>query len=63
MLDPVGASDITFHLNERTDLQEGKMKLWERDNDELKEVADFWWPEQAIEDVAGSCMYTTSQSF
>ena len=43
MFEPVGASDITFHLHERPDLQVRKAKLWERDNRQgLNEVTDFW---------------------
>ncbi|KAJ6086685.1 hypothetical protein N7467_005599 [Penicillium canescens] len=58
MFDPVGASDITFHLNERSDLQSRKVKLWERDNDGLKEVTDFWWPEPVVDDIGGGGIYT-----
>jgi CubicO group peptidase (beta-lactamase class C family) len=57
MFDPVGASDITFHLNERSDLQSRKVKLWERDNDRLKEVTDFWWPEPVVDDIGGGGIY------
>src|SRR3954469_20231776 len=57
MFDPVGASDITFHLNERPDLQSRKVKLWERDNDGLKEVTDFWWPEPVVDDIGGGGIY------
>ncbi|KAE8362643.1 beta-lactamase/transpeptidase-like protein [Aspergillus caelatus] len=58
MFVPVGASDITFHLHERPDLQARKVKLWERNNDGLKEVTDFWWPEPVSDDIGGGGIYT-----
>lgn len=61
MFEPVGASDITFHLNERPDILARKVKMWERDStnhQELNEVTDFWWPEPVIDDIGGGGIYT-----
>lgn len=58
MFVPVGASDITFHLNERPDLQARKVKLWERNNHGLNEVTDFWWPEPVSDDIGDGGIYT-----
>lgn len=58
IFEPVGARDVTFHLNERPDLRVRKVKLWERHNDGLKEVTDFWWPEPVIDDIGGGGIYT-----
>lgn len=60
MFEPVGASDITFHLNERPDLLARKVKMWERDtnNQGLNQVTDFWWPEPVIDDIGGGGIYT-----
>ena len=64
MFEPVGASDITFHLNERPDLLARKVKMWERDtttnhHQGLNQVTDFWWPEPVIDDIGGGGIYTT----
>ncbi|RJE19904.1 Beta-lactamase [Aspergillus sclerotialis] len=56
---PVGAKDITFHLDERPDLRARKVKLWERDNHRLREVTDFWFPDPVIDDIGGGGIYTT----
>ncbi|KAM6536028.1 hypothetical protein FALCPG4_005549 [Fusarium falciforme] len=57
MFEPVDAHDITFRLHEREDLRARKVKLWERDGNELKEVTDFWWPDPAIDDIGGGGIY------
>jgi CubicO group peptidase (beta-lactamase class C family) len=59
MFEPVGARDITFHLNEREDLRARKVKLWERDHHRLREVTDFWMPDPVIDDIGGGGIYTT----
>lgn len=58
LFEPVGARDITFHLNERPDLQARKVKMWERHDGGLKEVTDFWWPEPVRDDIGGGGIYT-----
>ncbi|KAJ5274447.1 hypothetical protein N7497_005052 [Penicillium chrysogenum] len=58
MFEPVGARDVTFHLNERPDLRARKVKLWERHNDGLKEARDFWWPDPVSDDIGGGGIYT-----
>jgi CubicO group peptidase (beta-lactamase class C family) len=58
MFEPVGANDVTFHLNQRPDLQARKVKLWERHDDGLNEVTDFWWPEPVSDDIGGGGIYT-----
>lgn len=63
MFEPVGASDITFHLNERPDILARKVKMWERDtttnhHQGLNQVTDFWWPEPVIDDIGGGGIYT-----
>ncbi|KAJ5397079.1 hypothetical protein N7509_005192 [Penicillium cosmopolitanum] len=59
MFEPVGARDVTFHLNEREDLRTRKVKLWERDDHRLREVTDFWMPDPIIDDIGGGGIYTT----
>ncbi|KAL4993779.1 beta-lactamase/transpeptidase-like protein [Aspergillus recurvatus] len=59
MFEPVGARDITFHLDVRPDLRARKVKLWERDHQQLREVTDFWMPDPVIDDIGGGGIYTT----
>ncbi|KAJ5099282.1 hypothetical protein N7532_006283 [Penicillium argentinense] len=56
---PVGARDITFHLDERPDLRARKVKQWERDHHRLREVTNFWMPDPVIDDIGGGGIYTT----
>ncbi|CAI7664355.1 unnamed protein product [Penicillium pancosmium] len=59
MFEPVGAKDVTFHLNEREDLRARKVKLWERDDHRLREVTNFRMPDPVIDDIGGGGIYTT----
>lgn len=59
MFEPVGARDVTFHLDEREDLRTRKVKLWERDDRQLREVTDFWMPDPVADDIGGGGIYTT----
>jgi hypothetical protein len=59
IFEPLSIQDITFHLDQRPDLQSRKLKLWERVGSELEEVKDFWWPDPVIDDFGGAGLYTT----
>ncbi|KAJ4132411.1 hypothetical protein NW754_015227 [Fusarium falciforme] len=61
MFEPVDAHAITFRLHEREDMRARKVKLWERDGKELKEVTHFWWPDPAIDDIGGGGIYANVQ--
>ncbi|GKZ21323.1 hypothetical protein AbraIFM66951_010112 [Aspergillus brasiliensis] len=56
---PVGATDITFHLDKRPDLRARKVKLWERDQDSLKEKTVSRMPDPVIDDFGGGGLYAT----
>ncbi|OJJ68905.1 hypothetical protein ASPBRDRAFT_57465 [Aspergillus brasiliensis CBS 101740] len=56
---PVGAKDITFHLDKRPDLRARKVKLWERDQDSLKEKTVSRMPDPVIDDFGGGGLYAT----